>query len=76
MIDGFDPGDTRKTTDCDCEQDTSKDGCFEKNSTGGVFNPKSHESIEDKMLYKNLVNLLSSPISYRALQCHHRSHTS
>lgn len=51
IIDGFDPGDTRKTTDCDCEQDTSEGGCFQKNSKDGVFNPTSHESIEDNMLY-------------------------
>jgi Secretion system C-terminal sorting domain/Putative serine esterase (DUF676) len=67
VVDGFDPGDTRKTTDCDCEQDTSEGGCFQKNSiksfvfNGGLFptlqltfNPATHESIEDNMLYKDI----------------------
>ena len=54
IIDGFDPGDKRKTTDCDCEQDTSEGGCFQKNSENGVFNPTSHESIEDNMQYNDV----------------------
>jgi Putative serine esterase (DUF676) len=67
IIDGFDPGDTRKTTDCDCEMDTSEGGCFEKYSkdNGGVFNSTEHESIEDNMYYdfapndrRNLINEL------------------
>lgn len=58
IIDGFDPGDTRKTTDCDCEMDTSEGGCFEKYSknNGGVFNATEHESIEDNMYYENAPN--------------------
>ena len=61
VIDGFDPGDKRKTTDCDCEQDKSEGGCFEKNSTATslffrTFNPISHESIEDNMLYQEVVD--------------------
>ena len=73
IIDGFDPGDTRKTTDCDCESDRSPKGCFEQNSeirfianagqVGGVitrvFNPLNHESIEDNMLYDNGINPLT-----------------
>ena len=57
IIDGFDPGDTRKTTDCDCEMDISEEGCFEKYSkdNGGVFNALEHESIEDNMYY-NVIN--------------------
>lgn len=53
IIDGFDPGDNRKTTDCDCEMDTSEGGCFEKYSkdNDGVFNATKHESIEDNMYY-------------------------
>lgn len=72
VIDGFDPGDTRKTTDCDCESDRTPKGCFEKNSDikvvwypnqlSGlpirVFNPDKHESIEDNMLY-NVENTVS-----------------
>ena len=63
IIDGFDPGDKRKTTDCDCEQDKSEGGCFEKNSTASslffrTFNPISHESIEENMLYD-----VTNPIS-------------
>ena len=64
IIDGFDPGDTRKTTDCDCEMDTSEGGCFEKYSTKQyhgiatpptyVFNPVDHESIEDNMYYNDV----------------------
>jgi hypothetical protein len=60
IIDGFDPGDTRKTTDCDCEMDTTEGGCFEKYSkdNGGVFNATEHESIEDNMYYINGINPL------------------
>lgn len=63
IIDGFDPGDTRKTTDCDCENDpacatnpnytdvsiTFPSGLFPHIQT--VFNPNKHESIEDNMIY-------------------------
>lgn len=65
IIDGFDPGDKRKTTDCDCEQDKSDDGCFIKNSTKSfvtvpgqlfpniqfTFNSLKYESIIDLMFY-------------------------
>ncbi len=66
IIDGFDPNDKRKTTDCDCEKELTEGGCFEKNSdkvytyTAGislpsgsvkVFNPTNHESIFDLMQY-------------------------
>ena len=60
IVDGFDPGDKRKVKDCDCENDPK---CFSENITitfNGwgqnpmftiAFNPISHESIEDSMIY-------------------------
>lgn len=63
VIDGFDPGDKRRTTDCDCEQDTSENGCLQSYSkkyfslSQGftyVFNPVEHESIVDNMRYNDV----------------------
>lgn len=60
IIDGFDPGDTRKTTDCDCEQDPdcklkNSDKSFVLNSgfpsVQYTYNPTKHESIYDLMKY-------------------------
>ncbi|MFN3968660.1 T9SS type A sorting domain-containing protein [Flavobacterium sp.] len=48
IIDGFDPGDTRRIEDCDCEMDES---CASKNETAGVFDPIKHKSITDMMVY-------------------------
>lgn len=48
IIDGFDPGDTRRIEDCDCEMDET---CASKNKTGGVFDPNKHKSITDMMVY-------------------------
>ncbi|MCF6128488.1 T9SS type A sorting domain-containing protein [Flavobacterium sp. AS60] len=49
IIDGFDPGDTRKIEDCDCEQDAV---CASKHKDQfGNFDPESHRSITDMMVY-------------------------
>lgn len=70
IIDGFDPGDTRKTTDCDCEQDRSDNGCFYKNAIKSfvtvpgqflpqvqyTFNSLNYESIQDLMTYPISLN--------------------
>jgi hypothetical protein len=52
IIDGFDPGDKRKIEDCDCELDTSPNGCASLyRDDQGNFNPTKHKSIVDMMLY-------------------------
>ncbi|MBC7495524.1 MAG: hypothetical protein H7221_11000 [Flavobacterium sp.] len=66
VVDGFDPKDTRKAQDCDCERDTNPDpqeNCREKNTLTTVtwnglfptitraYNADKHESIEDLMKY-------------------------
>lgn len=60
IIDGFDPGDKRKVTDCDCENDPI---CFLANSdikgnvmTGFIrsFNATKHNSIEDFNFYEDI----------------------
>ncbi len=49
IIDGFDPGDARKIEDCDCEQNAD---CAEKHKDEfGNFNPETHRSITDMMIY-------------------------
>lgn len=49
IIDGFDPGDKRKIEDCDCEQDAV---CASKHKDqNGNFDPESHRSITDIMVY-------------------------
>ena len=67
IIDGFDPGDKRKTTDCDCEQNPD---CKLENSTKSfvytpgqiipaiqyTFNSLNYESIQDLMSYKEIIN--------------------
>ena len=58
IIDGFDPGDTRKILDCDCEQDPD---CAAEYTVGGQFMAdgyRGHRSIEDLMLYNNDQNNL------------------
>jgi Putative serine esterase (DUF676) len=67
VVDGFDPKDSRKAQDCDCERDQNpnpKENCRIKNSdttttwnsiffptVSTVFNPVKHESLEDLMGY-------------------------
>ncbi|GEM55422.1 hypothetical protein B0A58_00525 [Flavobacterium branchiophilum NBRC 15030 = ATCC 35035] len=65
IVDGFDPGDKRKVQDCDCESDPK---CFNENKKitfngfGSnpmitvAFNPISHESIEDSMIYQGILS--------------------
>ena len=49
VIDGFDPGDKRKIEDCDCEIDAT---CASKHKdSNGNFDPESHRSITDMMVY-------------------------
>ena len=69
VVDGFDPKDSRKAQDCDCERDTNpnpKENCREKNTETTVtwnglfptvtraFNKDKHESIEDLMGYADV----------------------
>jgi hypothetical protein len=57
IIDGFDPGDKRKITDCDCENDpTGNCQLANKNKATGQYDPKIHESIQELMGYKNETN--------------------
>jgi Putative serine esterase (DUF676) len=66
VVDGFDPKDTRKAQDCDCERDQNpnpKENCRLRNTVTTVtwnsifptittvFNPEKHESLEDLMGY-------------------------
>lgn len=53
IIDGFDPGDTRKVLDCNCAADPN---CVTENddNDNGVFNPILHRSIEDLMSYDDI----------------------
>lgn len=50
IIDGFDPGDTRRIEDCDCEVDPI---CAAKYLTNGVFDPSLHTSIFEFNYFKN-----------------------
>ena len=52
IIDGFDPGDTRKVTDCDCANDPHCAGLDKYKDDNGNFNPLLHISIEEMMSYK------------------------
>ena len=67
IVDGFDPKDSRKLQDCDCENDPSSECKNDnKNPITGVFDPEKHKSLFDLMLYfdpivndsVNLVNKL------------------
>lgn len=51
IIDGFDPGDTRKVKDCDCANDPHCAGLNKYKDDNGNFNPQLHISIEDMMTY-------------------------
>ena len=55
IVDGFDPSDTRRIDDCDCERDPN---CAEacKDKTTGVYNPENHKSFVELMEYKNESN--------------------
>jgi len=54
IIDGFDPGDTRKIEDCDCASDPV---CAERYlNDDGVFDPSLHRSIINIMRYLNPTN--------------------
>ena len=67
IVDGFDPSDTRKIDDCDCEQDPI---CKEekKDKATGFYNPDNHPSFVESMMYtdnttipvieKNLIKVL------------------
>ncbi len=50
IIDGFDPTDTRKFEDCDCQNDAT---CAEKYTVGATFSNENHRSLVDLMVYKN-----------------------
>ncbi len=53
IIDGFDPGDTRKVKDCDCANDPHCAGLDKYKDDNGNFNPQLHISIEDMMTFNN-----------------------
>jgi hypothetical protein len=50
IIDGFDPKDTRKFEDCDCQNDAD---CAEKYTVDNVFKTDNHRSLVDLMGYKD-----------------------
>lgn len=50
IIDGFDPKDTRKFEDCDCQNDAD---CAEKYTVGNIFKVDNHRSLVDLMGYKD-----------------------
>jgi len=55
IIDGFDPGDTRKVKDCDCVSDPDCSNLDKYKDDNGNFNPQLHTSIEDMMYYNDVV---------------------
>lgn len=50
IVDGFDPKDTRKFEDCDCQNDAD---CAEKYTVDNVFKSDNHRSLVDLMGYKD-----------------------
>ena len=58
IVDGFDPGDSRKIQDCDCENDVSGNCQNDnKNKITGTYDSTEHESFEDLMGYKDEYDL-------------------
>ena len=55
IVDGFDPSDSRKIEDCDCERVAD---CQEENKdkATGIYNPNNHKSFVELMTYKNQAN--------------------
>lgn len=67
IIDGFDPGDKRKITDCDCENDPTGDCQYANRNSAELYDPQIHQSIQELMGYKdsfgindNLIRVLRS----------------
>jgi Secretion system C-terminal sorting domain len=68
IIDGFDPGDKRKITDCDCENDPTGDCQYaSRDKATGQYDPKNHKSLQELMGFNdsfgvndNLIRILRS----------------
>jgi hypothetical protein len=57
IVDGFDPSDKRKITDCDCENDpTGECQKNSKNPVTKVYDPEFHNSLQELMDYKDALN--------------------
>lgn len=64
IVDGFDPSDTRRIDDCDCERDPKCQEYYKDKKTG-IYNPGNHKSFVELMKYldgnnepQNLINVL------------------